>query len=206
MARDLGSKYVRVYAGGETIHEGASVREQWDWCVENLRALVPVAQDFGVQMALEIHTGTAQTVDGLADMLRQVGDPSVAVVLDPPLLAFRGEDAAEAFATISEVAEIVHAHIGDFQRKSPLIKYAAVPGLAAEYLERLQAVPLGEGIVELEKFMRAAHEHGFEGALAFEVCTPFHVNHEQPTIQDVENAVAQAVEWLKAKREEIVSG
>jgi len=67
----------------------------------------------------------------------------------------------------------------------------------------LQAVPLGEGIVELGKLMRAAHERGFEGALAFEVCTPFHVDHEQPTIQDVENAVAQAVEWLKAKREEI---
>jgi sugar phosphate isomerase/epimerase len=203
MARDLGGRYVRVYAGGETIHEGASVRQQWDWCVQGLKALVPVAADFGVQMALEIHTGAAQTVDALADMLHQVGDPSVAVVLDPPLLAFRGEDAADAYGTISEAAEIVHAHIGDFRRMSALVRYSAVPGLAVEYLERVQTVPLGEGIVQLEEFMRAAHEGGFEGALAFEVCTPFHVNHEQPTLADVERAVAQAVDWLKAKREEI---
>ncbi len=206
MARDLGGKYVRVYAGGEVIHGSAPVRDQWDWCVENTRALVPVAKEFGVEMALEIHTGAAQTVDALADMLRQIGDPSVKVVLDPPLLAFRGESPAESFKTINSITKIVHAHIGDFQRKAPLIKYATVPGLAAEYIERLQHVPLGEGIVEIEEFMRAAHADGFDGALAFEICTPFHVNHDKPTMEDIERGVAQAVEWLKAKRQEIVGG
>ena len=203
MARDLGGKYVRVYAGGETIHETAPVRDQWDWCVGNIRSLVPVARDFGVEMALEIHTGTAQTVDALADMLRQIDDPSVKVVLDPPLLAFRGEEAAEAFATINSITKIVHAHIGDFRRMSPLVKYSAVPGLAVQYIERVQTCPLGEGIVELEEFMGAARAGGFEGALAFEICTPFHVHHNRPTMADIERGVAQAVAWLKAKREEI---
>ena len=206
MARDLGGKYVRVYAGGEKIHDGATVRQQWDWCVEGLRALEPVAADLGVNMALEIHTGAAQTVDALADMLEQVDDPNVLVVLDPPLLAFRGEDAAESYQMVSEVTRIVHAHIGDFKRMPPLVKYAAVPGLAAEYIERLQACPLGEGIVELERFMRVAHAGGFDGTLAFEVCTPFHVHHKVPSLQDVEDAVAQAVGWLKARRAEITGG
>jgi sugar phosphate isomerase/epimerase len=204
MARDLGARYVRVYAGGETIHESAPVRDQWDWCVGNVRALLPVAKDFGVEMALEIHTGTAQTVDALADMLRQIDDPSVKVVLDPPLLAFRGEEVTEAYRTISSITEIVHAHIGDFRRRPPLVKYSAVPGLAVQYAERMESCPLGEGIVSIEKFMRAAYAGGFEGALAFEICTPFHVHHNRPALADIEAGVAQAVGWLKAKRAAIV--
>jgi len=205
MARDLGGKYVRVYAGGETIHETAPVRDQWDWCVANIRALVPIAGDFGIEMALEIHTGTAQTIDALTDMLRQIDAPSVKVVLDPPLLAFRGEDVTEAYRAISEFAEIVHAHMGDFQRKPPLVKYSAVPGLAVQYIERIQSCPLGEGIVPIEEFMRVAHAHDFQGALAFEICTPFHVHHRKPTLADIEAGVAQAIEWLKAKRHEIAA-
>jgi len=204
MARDLGAKYVRVYAGGETIHDTAPVREQWDWCLEGVRALLPVARNLGVEMALEIHTGTAQTVDALADMLRQLDDGSVKVVLDPPLLAFRGEDVVESFRAISALAPIVHAHIGDFQRKPPLVKYSAVPGLAVQYVERLQSCPLGEGMVPLEDFMRVAHEHGFTGALAFEICTPFHVHHRKPTLADIEAGVAQAVRWLRERRAGVV--
>jgi len=185
--------------------ERAPLRDQWDWSVGDIRALVPVASDFGVEMALEIHTGTAQTVDALADMLRQIDAPSVKVVLDPPLLAFRGEGAVEALETISSIAPIVHADIGDFQHKPPLVKYSAVPGLAVQYIERVDPCPLGEGIVEIEPSMRAAQAGGFSGALAFEICTPFHVHHSRPTLADIERSVAQAVEWLKAKRAEITA-
>src|SRR5947209_5906561 len=37
LARDLGSPYVRVYAGGEKIHDGAPIADQWQWCVEHVR-------------------------------------------------------------------------------------------------------------------------------------------------------------------------
>jgi sugar phosphate isomerase/epimerase len=205
MAHELGARFVRVYAGGETIHEAAPVREQWDWCVAGVRALLPVARDLGVEMALEIHTGTAQTVDALADMLQQIDDASVKVVLDPPLLAFRGEPVAESFRTISALTPVVHAHIGDFRRRAPLVRYSAVPGLAVQYIERMESCPLGEGMVPLEDFMRVAHQGGFEGALAFEICTPFHVRHRRPTLDDIEAGVAQAVRWLREKRAAIVS-
>jgi sugar phosphate isomerase/epimerase len=206
MTRDLGAKWARVYAGGETIHSDSPIRSQWDWCVENIRLLAPIAEDFGIQMALEIHTGVAQTVDALTDMLRQIDDPRVLVVLDPPLLAFRGEDAAEAFRTVNGVTKIVHGHIGDFVRQAPLVRYSAVPGLAIEYIERIAPVPLGTGIVELDKFMRTAMAEGMEGSIAFEICTPFHVNHNRPTVQDIEEGVGQAICWLKAKRAEIAGG
>jgi sugar phosphate isomerase/epimerase len=203
MARDLDAAYARVYAGGETIHPGAPIRQQWDWCVGHLRELAPYARDLGVKMALEIHTGCAQTVDALLDMLDQVASDQVVVVLDPPLLAFRGEPAAEAVQQVSARAEIVHAHIGDFRKAAPLVQYEAVPGLAVRYIERIEPVPLGQGMVELAPFLRACREIDFTGTLAFEVCTPFHVRHRPGTLADVDAMVEQAVGWLKERRAEL---
>ncbi|MCC6443222.1 MAG: sugar phosphate isomerase/epimerase [Armatimonadetes bacterium] len=199
LARDMDSPYVRVYAGGEKIHEGASIADQWRWCVEHVRELLPVARDFGVKMALEVHTGSAQNADALMDMLDQIDSEEVMVCLDPPLLAIRGESAYEWGSKIGR--RIVHAHIMDFKRASPLVEYDSVPGLAVRKVERLMPCLLGEGVVEIGPFMKACREFGYAGYFAFEVCTPFHVRHRCPTLEDVHRMVEQAAPYLKAMRE-----
>ncbi len=204
MTRDLGGKYCRVYAGGERIYDDAPVWDQWDWCIEGLKTLVPVAKDFGVQMALEIHTGTAQTVAAMVDMLQEIDDPSVVVVLDPPLLALHNEDVTEAYQTIRPLADIVHAHICDHVHRPAWITYHSMVGLGAQHTDYIYTVPIGEGVVDIIGFMRVAHADGFDGSLAVEVCTPFHFNHKRPTIEDVDRIVTEGVKWLKAKRAEIV--
>ncbi len=201
LARDLGSPYVRVYAGGEKIHEGATIADQWRWCVEHIKELAPVAAQFGVRMALEVHTGAAQNADALLDMLSQAGSDEVMVCVDPPLLAIRGEPAYEWAKRIGK--RIVHAHVLDFRWASPLVEYEAVPGLAVRKIERLMQCPLGEGVVEIEPFMRACKEFGYEGYFAFEVCTPFHVRHRPPTIDDVHHMVEQAAPYLKSLRDRV---
>jgi len=201
LAHDLGSPYVRVYAGGEKIHPGASIADQWWWCVEHIKELIPVARDFGVRMALEVHTGSAQNADALLDMLDQIGSEEVMVCLDPPLLAIRGEPAYEWAKRIGD--RIVHAHIMDFQWASPLVEYESVPGLAVRKIERLMPCPLGEGVVEIEPFMRACKELDYKGSLAFEVCTPFHFHHRRPTMEDVHRLVEQAAPYLKRIRDRL---
>lgn len=200
LARDLGSPYVRVYAGGEKIHEGASIANQWQWCVEHVRELVPVARGLGVQMALEVHTGAAQNADALLDMLEQIGSEEVMVCLDPPLLAIRGEPAYDWGKRIGK--QIVHAHVMDFKWAAPLVEYESVPGLAIRRIERLMQCPLGEGVVEIGPFMRACKEFGYEGYFAFEVCTPLHFRHRRPSIEDVHRLVEQAPPYLKSLRDE----
>ncbi|MBI3921680.1 MAG: sugar phosphate isomerase/epimerase [Armatimonadetes bacterium] len=199
LARDLGSPYVRVYAGGEKVHEGAPIVDQWWWCVGHLKELVPVARDFGVQIALEVHTGSAQNADALLDMLDQIGSEEVKVCLDPPLLAIRGESAYEWAKRVG--ARIVHAHVMDFQWASPMVEYDSVPGLGVRKIERVMPCPLGEGVVEIEPFMQACKEFGYQGHFAFEVCTPFHRNHRRPTIQDVHRLVEQAAPYLRGLRD-----
>ncbi|RKY62588.1 MAG: hypothetical protein DRP99_05505, partial [Candidatus Latescibacterota bacterium] len=85
----------------------------------------------------------------------------------------------------------------------PMVRYSDLRGLALERFPRVHLVPLGEGVVPTEEFMRACKEAGFDGYFAYEVCTPFHVDFRPPTIEDVDRLARHAVEWLKAKREEI---
>ncbi len=203
LARDMGSPYVRVYAGGEKIHDGAPIVDQWWWCVNHIKELVPVARDYGVKMALEVHTGSAQNADALLDMLDQIGSEEVLVCLDPPLLAIRGERAYEWGKKVGK--RIVHAHIMDFQWASPMVEYDSVPGLGVRKVERVMPCPLGEGVVEIEPFMQACKEFGYEGSFAFEVCTPFHVHHRKPTLDDVHKLVEQAAPYLKDMRDRIIN-
>lgn len=198
LARDLGSPYVRVYAGGEKIHQGAPIADQWQWCVNHIKELVPVARDFGVRMALEVHTGSAQNADALADMLAQIDSEEVVACLDPPLLAIHGEGAYDWAMRIGK--RIVHAHVMDFQWASPLVEYESVPGLGVRKIDRIMQCPLGEGVVEIEPFMKACHEFGYEGYFAFEVCTPFHIHHVRPRMDDVDRLVQQAAPYLKELR------
>lgn len=204
LAADLGIPYVRVYAGGEHIHWEAKAWELWQWCVDGLKELLPHAERYGVEIALEVHTGIAQTVDALLDMLEQVGSDRVKVCLDPPLLAIHGEDAYNAAMRVGK--RIVHAHIADFKWGAPLVEYESVPGLALRRIERLLQVPLGEGIVEIEPFMRACMELNLSIPMAFEVCTPFHIAHRMPTLADVDRLVQQAAAFLKEMRQRVFEG
>ena len=83
LARDLGAPAVRVYAGGEHMHPGASAWQQWDWCVEAIKELVPLAETYDIDMALEWHTGVVQSTDALLDMVEQVREAQVLVARWP---------------------------------------------------------------------------------------------------------------------------
>lgn len=195
LAGDLGSPSVRVYAGGEHLREGLTAWEHWELCVEGLKELVPVAEAYAVDIALEWHVGAVQSTDALLDMVEQVGSERVKVVLDPPHLSIRGESAKDAVEKAGDL--LVHSHIADFVRGTPLVSYEAVPQLALKELLPLNHCPLGEGCVEIEPFIRALKERGFKGTISFEVCTPFHIRHRKPTLEDVDALVEQAVEYLR---------
>ena len=201
LARDLGCKYIRIYSGGDHIYPGATLWDQWDWTVEALKRLLPVARDCGVGIALEVHTGVAQNVDAIEAMMRQVGWDELYICLDAPLLALREEPVEESVRRFS--GKIVHSHVTDFVYLPPMVRYSDLRGLVLERFPRVHLVPLGEGVVPTEEFVRACKEAGFEGYFAYEVCTPFHVDFRPPTIEDVDRLARHAVEWLKAKREEI---
>ncbi|MEA3399724.1 MAG: sugar phosphate isomerase/epimerase family protein [Armatimonadota bacterium] len=195
LAADLGAPSVRVYAGGDVIHEGATGWEQWEWCVEGVRELVPLAEQLGLDIVLEWHTGVVQSTPALMDMVEHIGSDIVKVMLDPPHLSFRGEDPAEAVQLVGD--RLAVGHIADFERGSPMITYDAVPELTTLQSVPMNHVPLGEGMVENEAFIEACKAEGLDPTISFEVCTPFHISHRMPTLANVDELVAQAARYLR---------
>jgi len=197
LARDLGCPYIRVYAGGDHIYPQATVWEQWDAAVVNLKKLVPAAQEMGVGITLEVHTGAAQNVDAIEAMMREVGWDDLTVCLDAPLLALRDEPVAESVKRFA--GKLVHSHVTDFVFLSPMVSYRDYRGLVVERFPRVQLTDLGEGVVKTEEFMKACREIGYEGYFAYEICTPFHVDFRRPTLEDIDRMTRQAATWLRKK-------
>jgi len=200
VARDLGCPYIRIYSGGDHIYSGVSLWQQWDWSVEGLKKLLPYAEEMGVGITLEVHTGVAQNVDTIEAMMKEVGWDKLTICLDAPLLALRDESVEESVKKFGK--KIVHSHVTDFVYLPPMVKYHDLRGLAMERFTRIHLVPLGKGIVKTEEFIKACREIGYERYFAYEVCTPFlSENYTPPTIEDVDKLVEHAANWLKEKIE-----
>lgn len=199
VARELGCPYIRVYSGGDHIYPGATLWQQWDWTVESLKKLLPVAEEMGVKIAVEVHTGVAQNVDAIEAMMKETGWDDLVICLDAPLLALRDEPVKESVEKFSN--KIVHSHITDFVFAAPMVKYSDFRGLVMERFNRIHLVPLGQGVVKTEEFINACNKVGYKGYFAYEVCTPFHVDFRPPTMEDVDRLVEHAAAWLKDKLE-----
>lgn len=197
VARDMGCPYIRIYAGGDHIYQGATLWEQWDWTIEGIRKLLPVANEMGVKIALEVHTGVAQNVDVIEAMMREVGWDDLTICLDAPLLALRDESVKGSVEKFRK--KIVHSHVTDFVYLPPMVKYQDFRGLVMERFTRVHMVPLGEGIVKTEEFMTACKKVGYTGYFAYEVCTPFLVDFRPPTEKDVDRLVEHAAGWFKER-------
>ncbi len=204
VAGELGCPYIRIYSGGDHIYPGATLWQQWDWTVEGLRELLPVARKMQVGITLEIHTGVAQNVDSIEAMIKEAGWDELTICLDPPLLALRDEPIEESVKRFGK--KIVHSHVTDFVYLPPMMKYSDYRGLVLEKFSRVHEVCLGEGTVKTLEFMKACYEVGYKGYFAYEVCTPFHVDFKPPTMEDVDRLVEHAVRWLKEKRREVTKG
>ena len=196
LADDLGSPIVRFYGGGDKIHPEVPFWHQWEWAKEGVRCVLKVANDRGVKIALEPHTSVIQTHEDALDMVQQIGSDNIGICLDPPLLAIHKEPVEKAIRAVGNL--LLHAHVMDFQRKPVMVEYHALPGLGVTEITPIQDVPLGEGEVDIKTFVRVGREIGYKGYLSYEVCVPFHLHHQVPTIKDVDRMVAHASQYLRA--------
>lgn len=81
VARRVGTTWVVVNAGRPTSLRAIS--DRWETCVEALQMLTSAAQRRGVRLALSVQRNSlADTPAGVATLLKQVGDPSMGVLLD----------------------------------------------------------------------------------------------------------------------------
>jgi sugar phosphate isomerase/epimerase len=167
MAQYLGARIVRVFTGYTT--EDASYMDDWSRCVRCIRECSAIASDFGIILGLQNHHDVGIASDAFAEFLDDVNHPNCRAMYDPWSPALMGEDPYLGARLLAP--RMVQTTLADYIR---LKRFAYIPGLVnyRPLTEMVRAVPLGEGFIDLKRFFAGLKDGGFDGYVAYEMCSP----------------------------------
>ena len=167
MAQKLGAKIVRIFTGYTV--EPEAYQKDWDICVSAVRECAQIANEYGVILGLQNHHDVGVSVDAYLEFLDDVDHPNCRAMFDPWSIALHGEDLHDAALRLAP--RMVQTTLADYVR---LKRFTYVPGLVnyKPLLPMVRAVPLGEGFLDLDRFFAGLHEGGFDGIVAYEMCSP----------------------------------
>ena len=167
MAHDLGGNLVRIFTGYE--NPAATYAAQWKILVDALRECARRASEYGVTVGVQNHHDIAAGYEVMHDLIREVDEPNCRAMFDAWSPYLHGADLRAAARKMAPLT--VHTTIADYQlrpryRYHPgVVNYTAEPPL-------VQAVPMGQGVIDYRQFLGALREAGFQGSVAYEMCSP----------------------------------
>lgn len=167
LTRDLGGNLVRVFTGYE--HPKASYLAQWNLVVQALRECAQKASEFGVTIGVQNHHDIGVHYESQFDLIQAVGEPNCRALFDAWSPALLGTDLAPAAAKMAPLT--VHTTIANYQRR-PRFRYEAQAVNYEPLTPYSQAVPIDEGFIDYQSFLRALGAGGFAGTVAYEMCSP----------------------------------
>lgn len=190
LAATLGCKLVRVFTGYNRANVGYD--QAWNWCVESLQESSRRAADFGVTIALQNHHDTAAHFESFADLLDDVDEPNCCAAFDAWSPALHGSDLVAAVKRLG--SRIVHTTVADYVRRP---RFSYVPNLVNYVPEpdAIRAVPMGEGFIDYRSFFAALREIGYQGAVAFEMCSPLRGGGSE---ENLDRYAKQFLDWMRA--------
>ena len=163
LAKDLETNIVTTHIGvvpADPSHPRYGIMQ------EACQKLADYADSVDAHFAIETGPEIATTLKTFLDGLHSTG---VAVNLDPAnFVMVTGDDPVKAVYTLKDY--IVHTHAKDGRRlfeKDPEIVY----GLIEEEIQKAESfieLPLGEGDVDFQNYLKALNDIGYEGYLTIE--------------------------------------
>jgi sugar phosphate isomerase/epimerase len=168
LANWLGARIVRIFSGYSTGPERLAA--DWERVVSCLREAADIAAEYGVVLGLQNHHDLGVTADSFAELLADVAHPNLKAMFDPWSVALTGGDLYQAGRHMAPF--MVQTTLADYLQ---IERFAYRPALVN--YERLQppwarAVPLGDGCINFEAFFAGLREGGFDGYVAYEMCSP----------------------------------
>jgi sugar phosphate isomerase/epimerase len=167
LAGKLGAKIIRTFTGYGTQSDG--IARDWEVCVRAVQECAEVAAREGVILGVQNHHDVGVGVDAFVEFLDDVGHPNCRAMFDPWAPALHGDDLRACARRLAP--RMVQTTVADYVR---LPRYAYVPGLVnyRRLEDMVRAVPLGEGFLDLDGFFAGLREGGFDGYVAYEMCSP----------------------------------
>jgi len=142
-----------------------SLTEQYLRGVDCLRKAVDLAEDMGVTLGFDNHYFL--TVLEQLKIVREINSPNLKMFIDAGNCVLHGEDLIESARACGKL--LVHSHVKDpkFMGKEAVASFSGVAagGTFAIF------VPLGEGVIDWEAYLRVLKEIGYKGFLSLETHT-----------------------------------
>ncbi len=171
LARELGAGILRVFIG--QYPPATPDKTAVGWVVDALSGILPLAEELGVVLALEVHSfeGRGKNVNGTSDssLCRRVVEAcrsrSLGILWDVGNPYDEGEKLNETWRNVKD--HLLYLHVKDEKR---------MPDGAGKY------VLCGEGDVELAKIIGLLKKAGFDGWLSFEWEKKWHPELAEPDV------------------------
>lgn len=192
LAAQLGAKLIRVFSGYTV--DPDSYAADWDICVRSLRECSAIAAEQGVTLGLQNHHDIGVGVDAYEELLRDIDHPNCRAMFDPWSPALHGEDLRAAAERLAP--RMAQTTLADYVR---LRRYQYLPGLVnyQEQQAMVRAVPLGEGEFDLAGFFAGLRAGGFDGYVAYEMCSPVRGGGSEANLdQTARQSLAQIHRWI----------
>ena len=192
LGQALGAKIVRVFSGYFT--DLADHQADWMKCVTALRECAAVCQEYGLILGVQNHHDVGVDVGAFGELLDDIQHTNARAMFDPWSIGLQG---ADLYAAAKEMApRMVQTTLADYirlprwQYRPALINYQPVEPAA------VKAVRLGEGFLPLNDFFRGLRDGGFQGYVAYEICSPIRGGGTESNLDAAaQHALAKIREW-----------
>ncbi|HEY4312547.1 MAG TPA: sugar phosphate isomerase/epimerase family protein [Pirellulales bacterium] len=168
VAAALGAKIVRVFSGYSPNAE--SFQADWRKCIEGLREAADRAAEEGVTLGLQNHHDVGITVEAYEELLDEVDHPHLKAMFDPWSVALTDGDLRQSAERLAP--RMVQTTLADYVRVERFAYDPAIINYRRLEPPALRAVPLGEGFLDLPVFFAGLRAGGFQGYVAYEMCSP----------------------------------
>lgn len=194
LGKALGAKIVRVFSGYFT--DLADHQGDWNKCTTALRECAAVCADHGLVLGVQNHHDVGVDVAAFSELLDDIDHPNAKAMFDPWSIGLHG---ADLYAAAKEMApRMVQTTLADYirlplwQYRSALINYQPVEPAA------VKAVKLGDGFLDLDGFFRGLREGGFNGYVAYEICSPIRGGGSEANLDSAaSHALTKIRGWAK---------
>jgi len=171
MARDLGCGLVRVFTGYE--QTSMTLDTQWKLIVESLRECSVRTAELGVTIGVQNHHDIACDFESLYELIHEVNAevnaPNCRAMFDAWAPALQGVDLGAAAAKMAKIT--VYTTTANYALR-PRFRYHPTLVNYEKLLPTVQAVPMDEGFIDYRCFLAQMEAGGFEGPVAYEMCSP----------------------------------
>ncbi|MEX2303891.1 MAG: sugar phosphate isomerase/epimerase family protein [Bryobacterales bacterium] len=167
LARDIGADLVRVFTGYESA--AAPYPAQWNLTVDVLKECAQRAAEFGVTVGVQNHHDIGVDYRSQRDLIQAINEPNCKALFDAWAPALQGTDLVEAARQMAPLTS--HTTIANYQKR-PRFQYEPDVINYRAQTPYSQAVPIEEGFIDYRAFLGTLREGGFDGSVAYEMCSP----------------------------------